>query len=214
MKGLLMKDILTVRKKYGAARLVMDLVIIVALLLVLEGAGSIYISFLMVPLEVSSMLITLANSDEQWKWGKYAVALPVSKGQIVSSRYAFAGIAALIGLCVALAVNTISYFCFPAYQFGFYLFASVASFCVVLLFLSFILPSNYWLGVNAGFAVMFLFIILLIVLGIWSRMTGNAVMGFIVNHFEWSMAIGFVGVIALFALYYVLSITLFRRKYC
>lgn len=188
--------------------------IIAALMIILEGAGSIYISFLLVPLEVASMLITLANSDEQWKWGKYAVALPISKRQIVSSRYAFGGIAAIIGLCVALVVNTISYFCFPAYQFGFYLFLSIASFCMVLLFLAFILPSNYWLGVNAGFAVMFILIILLVVLGIWSRMTNNAIMGFVVDNFDLSMAIGFVSTIVIFALSYILSVGLFKRKYC
>ena len=182
-------------------------------MIILEGAGSIYISFLLVPLEIASMIITLANSDEQWKWGKYAVALPLSKKQIVTSRYAFAGIGALIGLCVALVVNTISYFCFPAYQYGFYLFLSVASFCVVLLFLAFILPSNYWLGVNAGFAVMFILIILLVVLGIWSRVTNNAIMGFIVENFDLSMAIGFISVIVLFMLSYVLSISLFQKKY-
>ena len=82
MKGLLTKDFLTVKKKYGIARLIMDLAIIAALMIILEGAGSIYISFLLVPLEVASMLITLANSDEQWKWGKYAVALPLSKKQM------------------------------------------------------------------------------------------------------------------------------------
>ena len=71
MKGLLTKDFLTVKKKYGITRLIMDLAIIAALMIILEGAGSIYISFLLVPLEVASMLITLANSDEQWKWGKY-----------------------------------------------------------------------------------------------------------------------------------------------
>ena len=99
MKGLLTKDFLTVKKKYGIARLIMDLAIIAALMIILEGAGSIYISFLLVPLEIASMIITLANSDEQWKWGKYAVALPLSKKQIVTSRYAFAGIGATIGLC-------------------------------------------------------------------------------------------------------------------
>ena len=132
MKGLLTKDFLTVKKKirncpsYHGSRYhcCFDDYF--------EGAGSIYISFLLVPLEVASMLITLANSDEQWKWGKYAVALPLSKKQIVSSRYAFAGIAAIIGLCVALAVNTISYFCFPAYQFGF-LFVYVCSFILCCL---------------------------------------------------------------------------------
>lgn len=213
MKGLMTKDFLTVKKKYGLTRLIMDFAIITALMIILEGAGAIYISFLLVPLEVASMLITLANSDEQWKWGKYAVALPFSKKQIVSSRYAFAGIAAIIGLCVSLIVNTISYFCFPTYRFGFYLFIAVASFCVVLLFLAFILPSNYWMGVNAGFAVMFIMIILLVVLGIWSKMTNNAIIGFIVDNFDLSMVIGFVSTIAIFALSYILSITLFQKKY-
>lgn len=213
MKGLMTKDFLTVKKKYGLTRLIMDFAIITALMIILEGAGAIYISFLLVPLEVASMLITLANSDEQWKWGKYAVALPVSKKQIVSSRYAFAGIAAIIGLCVSLIVNTISYFCFPTYRFGFYLFIAVASFCVVLLFLAFILPSNYWMGVNAGFAVMFIMIILLVVLGIWSKMTNNAIMGFIVDNFDLGMVIGFVSTVFIFSLSYILSIALFKRKY-
>lgn len=213
MKGLLIKDFLTVRKKYGIARIIMDFTVIAALMIILEGAGSIYISFLLVPLEAASMVITLANSDEQWKWGKYAIALPLSKKQIVASRYAFAGIGAVIGLCVALAVNTVSYFCFPAYQYGFYIFLSIASFCVVLLFLAFILPSNYWLGVNAGFAVMFVLIILLVILGIWSRMTNNAIMGFVVDNFDLSMVIGFVSTIIIFALSYIFSIALFKRKY-
>ena len=214
MKGLLTKDFLTVKKKYGAARLVMDFAIIAALMIILEGAGSIYISFLLVPLEIASMVITLANSDEQWKWGKYAVALPLSKKQIVTSRYAFAGIASLIGLVIAFVINTITYLCFPAYQFGFYVFLSVASFCVVLLFLAFILPSNYWLGVNAGFAVMFILIILLVVLGLWSKATDDAVMYFIVDNFDLSMAIGFISTIAIFSLSYFLSVGLFKRKYC
>lgn len=213
MKGLMTKDFLTVKKKYGVTRLIMDFAIITALMLILEGAGAIHISFLLVPLEVASMLITLANFDEQWKWGKYAVALPVSKKRIVSSRYAFGGIAAIIGLCVSLIVNTISYFCFPAYRFGFYLFIAVASFCVVLLFLAFILPFNYWMGVNAGFAVMFIMIILLVVLGIWSKMTNNAIMGFIVDNFDLGMVIGFVSTVFIFSLSYILSIALFKRKY-
>lgn len=213
MKGLITKDFLTVKKKYGVPRLIMDFAIIATLMIILEGAGAIYISFLLVPLEVTSMLITLANFDEQWKWGKYAVALPISKKQIVSSRYTFAVITAMIGFCVCLIVNTISYFCFPTYRFGFYLFIAVASFCVALLFLAFVLPSNYWLGVNAGFAVMFILIILLVVLGIWSKMTDNAIMSFIVDNFDMSMIIGFVGTIAIFVLSYILSITLFQKKY-
>ena len=119
MKGLLTKDLLTIQKKYGMKRLVMDITIIIALMIVLEGTGAIYISFLLIPLEVTSMVISLTTCDEQWKWGKYAISLPISKTQIVKSRYVFAGSMALIGLGVALLVNAISYFCFPTYRFGF-----------------------------------------------------------------------------------------------
>lgn len=213
MKGLLTKDLLTIQKKYGMKRLVMDIVIIIALMAVLEGTGAIYISFLLIPLEVTSMVISLTTCDEQWKWGKYAISLPVSKTQIVKSRYVFAGSMAFIGLGVALIVNTISYFCFPAYRFGFYLFITIASFCVALLFLSFTLPSNYSLGVNAGFAAMIILVILIVALGIWSKLTDNAIMWFIVEHFETSMGIAFVSILLLFALSYVLSTTFFKKKY-
>lgn len=213
MKGLLTKDFLTLKKKYGISRLIMDIAIITALMIVLENVGAIYISFLKIPLEVASMIISLTSCDEQWKWGKYAVSLPVSKKTIVKSRYVFALSMALIGLCISLIVNIISYFCFPSYRLGFYLFIAIASFCVVLFFLAFILPSNYSLGVNAGFAVMFILIILLIVLGVWSKMTGNAIMEFVVNNFDMSMIIGFISTLVIFSLSYVLSVVFFRRKY-
>lgn len=43
MKGLLTKDFLTIRKKYGIPRVAMDIFIIVALMVVLKGTGAIYI---------------------------------------------------------------------------------------------------------------------------------------------------------------------------
>ena len=64
-----------------------------------------------------------------------------------------------------------------------------------------------------GFAVMFILMILLVVLGIWSKVTNNAIMGFIVENFDLSMSIGFISVIVLFILSYALSVALFRKKY-
>ena len=105
MKGLLWKDCLTIRKKYGLPRLVLDLAILAALLVVLEGTGALVVSPLLVPLEVTSMVISLTSFDETWKWDKYAAALPVSQAEIVKSRYAFALLMALVGFVVALAAN-------------------------------------------------------------------------------------------------------------
>ena len=60
---------------------------------------------------------------------------------------------------------------------------------------------------------MFILVILLVVLGIWSKVTNNAIMGCIVENFDLSMAIGFISVIVLFILSYALSVALFRKKY-
>ena len=71
MKGLLTKDFLTIKKKYGLPRVIMDIAIIIALMFILEKSGTIYISFLLIPIEIMSMIISLTTCDEQWKWGKY-----------------------------------------------------------------------------------------------------------------------------------------------
>lgn len=213
MKGLLMKDFLTIRKKYGIPRVAMDIFIIVALMVVLKGTGAIYIGFLLIPIEVMSMVMSLATCDQQWKWGKYAISLPITKAQLVKSRYTFSVILSCVGFIVALMVNTVSYFCFPKYDYGFYLFVAAASFAVTLLFLSFVLPSNYSLGENAGFAAMIILVILLIVLGIWSNMTGNAIMQFVVDNFEMSLMIFFSVTVIMWILSCTLSIRLFKRKY-
>lgn len=213
MKGLLTKDFLTIRKKYGIPRVVMDIFIIIALMFVLKGTGAIYISFLLIPIEVMSMVMSLATCDQQWKWGKYAVSLPVTKAQIVKSRYTFAVIVACVGFLVSLAVNTVSYFCYPKYEYGFYLFVAAASLAITLLFLSFVLPSNYSLGENAGFAVMIILVVLLIVLGVWSNMTGNAIMRFVVDNFDMCLLIFFGATVFIGILSCTLSIWLFRRKY-
>lgn len=213
MRGLLTKDFLTLNKKFGVKRIIMDMAIIFSLMLILEGAGAIYISFLLLPLEITSIIISLTNCDEQWKWGKYAISLPVTKTQIVRSRYTFAAILSLIGLAVALLVNAVSYFSFHTYKLGFYLFIAVSAFAVTLLFLALILPSNYSLGVNAGFALMLVLIILLLVLGFWSKMADNAIMLFVVNNFDLFLGIAFVAVIILCIMSYFLSVYFFKKKF-
>lgn len=213
MKGLLMKDFLTLKKKYGISRIIIDIAFMAVLLFILEGAGALYICFLLLPLEITSMIISLTTCDEEWKWKKYVISLPVTKTTIVKSRYTLAAIMSLIGFVIAVIVNTISFFCFPKYKYGYYLFIAVAAFAVILLFLAFILPSNYSLGVNAGFAVMIILLALLIGLGIWSRLTDNAIMWFVVEHFDLCFSIAFIADITICVLSYILSIRFFKRKY-
>ena len=213
MKGLLWKDCLTIRKKYGLPRLVLDLAILAALLVVLEGTGALVVSLLLVPLEVTSMVISLTSFDETWKWDKYAAALPVSQAEIVKSRYAFALLMALVGFVVALAANLIAQAAFGAGRLGTCLLVAVASFFLTLLVLAVLFPSNYRLGVNAGMAVMILFLVAILALWFWARVTEYGWLVWAAAHASLLPWLGCGVVTILFVLSYVLSVSLFRRKF-
>ena len=213
MKGLLWKDCLTIRKKYGLPRLVLDLAILAALLVVLEGTGALVVSLLLVPLEVTSMVISLTSFDETWKWDKYAAALPVSQAEIVKSRYAFALLMALVGFVVALAANLIAQAAFGAGRLGTCLLVAVASFFLTLLVLAVLFPSNYRLGVNAGVAVMILFLVAILALWFWARVTEYGWLVWAAPHASLLPWLGCGVVAVLFVLSYVLSVSLFRRKF-
>ena len=213
MKGLLWKDCLTIRKKYGLPRLVLDLAILAALLVVLEGTGALVVSLLLVPLEVTSMVISLTSFEETWKWDKYAAALPVSQAEIVKSRYAFALLMALVGFVVALAANLIAQAAFGAGRLGTCLLVAVASFFLTLLVLAVLFPSNYRLGVNAGVAVMILFLVAILALWFWARVTEYGWLVWAADHASLLPWLGCGVVAVLFVLSYALSVSLFRRKF-
>ena len=59
MKGLLTKDFLTIKKKYGLPRVIMDIAIIIALMFILEKSGTIYISFLLIPIEIGKPKVAI-----------------------------------------------------------------------------------------------------------------------------------------------------------
>lgn len=213
MKGFLWKDYLTIRKKYGLPRLVLDLAIVAALLILLEGTGALVVSLVLVPLEVTSMVVSLTSFDETWKWEKYAVALPVSKGEIVKSRYAFALLMTLVGFGVALAANLIAWAAFGAGGLKSCLLLAVGSFFLTLLVLAVLFPSNYRLGVNAGVAVMILFLVAILALWFWARVTEY---GWLVWAAAYASLLPWLGcgvVTILFVLSYALSVSLFRRKF-
>ncbi|MDF2514250.1 MAG: transporter permease [Herbinix sp.] len=213
MNGLFAKDFLTVKKKYGMTRLILDITIIAAMMIVLEDKGALFISFLLLPLEIMSIIISLATCDEQWNWSKYAISLPISKSQIVSSRYGFATLLSVMGLVISLVVNTISYLHFPVYAYGFYVFAAFASFGVTLLFVALILPPNYSLGVNAGFVIMLVLMGIILLLGFWSSSNENAISMFVVDNFELCIGLAALALIVIYVLSYVLSVFFFKKKF-
>ena len=107
---------------------------------------------------------TLTNCDEQWKWQKYAFALPVSRAQIVRARYLAAGALAGIGFAASLAINAAAALAFSAYPPVLHLLLAAASLGLTLFALALVLPAGLSRGANAGFAAMFAVILALLVL--------------------------------------------------
>ena len=159
------------------------------------------------------MVISLTSFDETWKWDKYAAALPVSQAEIVKSRYAFALLMALVGFVVAMAVNLIAQAAFGTGRLGTCLLVAVASFFLTLLVLAVLFPSNYRLGVNAGVAVMILFLVAILALWFWARVTEYGWLVWSAAHASLLPWLGCGVVAVLFVLSYALSVSLFRRKF-
>lgn len=213
MNGLMKKDFLTIRKKYGSARIVIDSVIIAAMFLILGGESVVYISCLLIPLEISSMITTLQTTDEAWRWNRYAVALPFSKDRIVKSRYAVALIMAALGAAVAVGVNLAAFAIFGQYSVSIHLLIAASAFLLTLLFLALIMPSNYSIGVNAGVAVMLILFGVLLVVGFVEKVSDVSLLGFFLNNLELSVAASVAAVLLLTAASYRVSVALLKRKY-
>ncbi len=93
MTGLLIKDLL-VSKKY-----LRSLGIILVLYAVLFGVIGTDTSFLPSFIMIFCALFTATtfSYDEQAKWDKFALTLPVTRSMVVRSKYAFTGLLTLVG---------------------------------------------------------------------------------------------------------------------
>ena len=214
MKGLFIKDFLTLRRKYGPVRIAMDVLLIAVLMIAFGANSAIWVSFVLVPIEAMTMCMTLTNCDEQWKWQKYAFALPVSRAQIVRARYLTAGALAGIGFAASLAVNAAAALAFSAYPPVLHLLLAAASLWLTLFALALVLPAGLSRGANAGFAAMFAVILALRVLfgaaGFSAQAAGSA-LAFAARHVEVALVLAICAVAAACALSYEISVRLLRR---
>src|SRR5699024_10445026 len=97
MLGILLKERLVIYHKHKKIRYLIDVITIIAFMFILEGQGAIVLPYILVPLEVLSVIVTLAANDEESKWNRFAIALPVKKQDIVKARFGYITIILLIG---------------------------------------------------------------------------------------------------------------------
>lgn len=153
MKGLLIKDKLTLTKKLSPVSIVITVVFFLVLIATLKGTGVLFIGIIL-PMFVPSVAVTLYNCDEQWKWDKYAISLPVTKTQIVCSRYVFCGIVLVVCALLAFVLNLCMYLLFHELSLIVHLAVPAFGLLAGLVYLLLIIPASYIWGQSGGSTVM------------------------------------------------------------
>ena len=151
MKGLLIKDFLNLRK-YGRS------VILILAFYVLYGLMLDNANFIigMIVLLFSMMAITSFSYDDLAKWDKYALSLPVTRKEMVLSKYILATILSVVGALLALlATIGVSLINTPV-SINEQLLITYALFATSIIFISILLPLIYKFGVEKSRIMMIL----------------------------------------------------------
>lgn len=161
MKGLLLKDFMVLSKKVKPINRIILMAVIAILLITLKSAGAISISILL-PIYAASLPINLSVCDEQWKWDRYAIAMPITKRKIVESRYIFC-LSVLCSLTLAaLVLNIGSYLVFHEFELAFHVGIALLGFGIGVIYLLLIIPAGYISGINGSSAIMLIIITLVV----------------------------------------------------
>lgn len=99
MVGLILKDLMTIQRQMKAQAFVLIFLLMMAIFMQQSAILLAVIVFI-----VTIQAITALSYDEQSKWDKYANTLPISKADIVFSKYILSVMLMIFGLVMALPI--------------------------------------------------------------------------------------------------------------
>ena len=163
MTGLIMKDLLVMRKTMKSYLLIIVIYVVLAYLDVLNYGF--IITFIQVMLMV--LPITAFAYDEQAKWDRYAVALPLGRSRVVGARYLFVLMLTVITTAMGLVGTAILTLVHEAEPLEMLLTLAVST-TIGLLVPAILLPLCYKLGAERSrpylYAIIFIPTILVVLL--------------------------------------------------
>ena len=139
MKGLIIKDLLNLKKSLNS---VFALIIFYAFIGYTSGAPRMLIG--MISVLLTMMTVTTIAYDDLAKWDKYALAMPVSRRELVLSKYVLSFVLALTGV----GVSTLIAYIIMNVKNSELLLTSYSVFSISLLFSSIVLPLIFKFGVE------------------------------------------------------------------
>ena len=163
MTGLIMKDILMMRKVLKSYLLLIVIYIVLAYLDFFDY--SFIITFVQVILAV--MPISAFAYDEQSKWDRYAISLPLGRNRVVGARYLFVLLLTLFTVAMGLAGTALLYLVQQADPLEMFLTLMVST-TIGLLIPTILLPLSYKLGAERArpylYAIIFIPVIAVVLL--------------------------------------------------
>lgn len=213
MLGIFLKESLVIAHKHKKIRYFIDFITIIAFMFILEGQGAIVLPYILVPLEVLSVTVTLAANDEESKWNRFAIALPVKKKDIVKARFAYVTVTLLIGTVITFIINLSGYFIFRDYKLMLHIVATVGVLLLTMFLLSILLMTSYLSGANTTFIALTSFIIILLVITFIADRLKIDLAGMIVDNFEAVILATILFVIFFYFFAFKVSVWAFSKNY-
>ena len=156
MKGLIIKDLCVIKNQMKSLLLVLALFIFLSI----ANKDATFVLFL-IPFYMIMILITTFNYDEFNKWDSYCNSLPLSRKEIVKSKYILFNATSLIVLIVGILASLIIPNFIENTTFE-SLFASIIGVAFgICLVISLLIPFYYKFGSNKGRIMLFLCIVIL-----------------------------------------------------
>ncbi len=205
MKGLILKDFLNLRKYSRSVFLVLAFYVLYGVML--DNA-----SFIvgMISLLFTMMAITSFSYDDLAKWDKYALSLPVTRKEMVLSKYILAVILAIAGALLAFASSIILSAIKTPVGITEQLAVTYVLFAISIIFVSILLPLIYKFGVEKSR------IMILLVFAVPAAIVfvlGNV--GFKLPTESQLMTLLYASpfiIIAVFAISYLISYSVYKKK--
>ena len=159
MKGLIIKDLCVIKNQMKTLLLVLAFFVIFSII----NEDATFILFL-IPFYMIMILITTFNYDEFNKWDSYCNSLPLSRKEIVKSKYILFNATSLIVLILGIIASFIIPNFIENTTFEL-LFASIIGVAFgICLVISLLIPFYYKFGANKGRIMLLLCVTILVLL--------------------------------------------------
>ena len=142
MRGLIIKDLLNLKKSLST---ILVLIVFYSFIAFTSEDPSMLIA--MIALVLTMMTITSITYDDLAKWDKYALAMPISRKDMVLSKYVLSITLALTGVIISTAIAYIM-LTIKSVDISNLLLTSYAIFLISLTFSSIVLPLVFKFGVE------------------------------------------------------------------